>query len=657
MSFTSATTLRSSRLLLLLPALACALPVHGSGKGQPGKTAQAVPERKASQPAVFDLASIPGIQIGPMGTGKTTDAPAAGRLQEGSTDAKAAAPQRKIRRPVVPGKYTQGVDPFFLVRSTDEVGLMTFWEPGHPDAAAQPRTLTCRADGTLSWISGDSNPIWVLSPIHGLHRIPINPNKRLHALLVDSEDELHYLGDQTIGTLTWRLGTGTDGVELEFSMARRPWAGLRTAIAGVAGDLWCSSGNEVHHLDFRTNKMDGIKNDTLATAAAMAFHPETGALFMVNPGQDHVTLWKRGGNHLIRALETKSSPQGIVLGPDGRLWITLEGRDELVILEARTGRLESVKLRRDSDKGPLGPHGIAVGPDGNLWVTLKAAGRIARVTPKGVVDKYFDLPFPGRPLNIIPSHDGRMLFTLENRPGFGAITAKPQVIPDYLGTGGDGKAEASLAGGTGQKAARTSRKLTRAERNRLHDEYIKRVEARELARPGSSAGTTEPEEAEAEVPETGATSPAQADGKEEQKAQRPEAATATPSLSALERLARVRVFLTPNRARHIHLNHGYGKDPERSQFAQARSTREQITALLAQGMEAAHRNGLIGRITDADGGYLTYCDLGETIGWSHHYGDFSPTRWVKVVTARYRNLDEEVDEHYVISAYPVAEPR
>jgi hypothetical protein len=56
-----------------------------------------------------------------------------------------------------------------------------------------------------------------------------------------------------------------------------------------------------------------------------------------------------------------------VAGPDGNIWVTLEGKEENVARVTPTGEVKEFKL------GLEGTTGIAVGPEGKLWVTAKEA--------------------------------------------------------------------------------------------------------------------------------------------------------------------------------------------------------------------------------------------------------------------------------------------
>jgi streptogramin lyase len=636
----------------LVAVAVSALPAAASGKGGAGikqelKAALEATDsdRGDAKAGAFDITKIPGIRIGPMGTGKTE--PVKRSLAADAGDSKGGPQLREIRTPVKPGKYGSGLHPFFKVSSMDEVGKVAYFMGATPGSQERPHNLLSRADGWLFWLAGQSKVIHGLSPTKGQHPFPVEGNSRLNALLPDPEHAFAFFGDRTFGHLAWVAeGSTDDGSRLGYRFGDRTMRnGPRVAAAGANGDVWGASDDKVFHIPHQAAKANVVSDGTMTEPSAMVFDPEGGAVYWVSPRQDRVGRLRPGGKIEWLELEGKSCPQGIALGPDRRLWVTLPGSERIGLIDLASGQTEYLDLAEATGRGPLGPHGIALGPDNNLWVTLKSAGQICRITPQGVPRRWA-LPFGNRPQDIVRGHDGRMLFTLADHGCIGAITALPQSLPSYPGLAPEpAVAPASAAAGT--RTARAPKKLSRAERNRLHDAWVKRAEERERAR-----------EAETGLPEAEAAEPV-AEAKEEQEealpAAAPSSAPAAP-LSPDQRLARLKVYLTANRARHIFHHHAHGRYLEKSQFAESCNTLEKVKELLAQGMEAAARHDLIGRVVDGDHAHITYCDLPEVIGNHSDWGWFTPTRRLKVVTARHPNLDDNVHEHYVITAYPDLAP-
>lgn len=64
------------------------------------------------------------------------------------------------------------------------------------------------------------------------------------------------------------------------------------------------------------------------------------------------------------------------------------------------------------------PTGITAGPDGNIWITETGSDQIARVTPAGVVVEYGLMDLGSRPSDITTGPDGNLWFTA---PGTGQV--------------------------------------------------------------------------------------------------------------------------------------------------------------------------------------------------------------------------------------------
>jgi virginiamycin B lyase len=116
-------------------------------------------------------------------------------------------------------------------------------------------------------------------------------------------------------------------------------------------------------------------------------------------------------------------PEGIIAGPDGKVWFTEIGTTPGVarINTDGTGYVEF----RDPDGG-FGNQ-IAAGPDGNLWYVDYAdspmGNQVGRVTPSGQITEYSaGFPANGKPTAITAGPDGRMWFTLSAANQIGAIT-------------------------------------------------------------------------------------------------------------------------------------------------------------------------------------------------------------------------------------------
>jgi sugar lactone lactonase YvrE len=97
---------------------------------------------------------------------------------------------------------------------------------------------------------------------------------------------------------------------------------------------------------------------------------------------------------------------GIIVGPDGNLYITSAFGQEIVVMNPRNGR---ILHRLGTDLGVEFPDDLVFGPDGSLYWTEIFMGNVRRMTPEGVVSK--QLVAPGvNPITFSP--DGRLFVGL-----------------------------------------------------------------------------------------------------------------------------------------------------------------------------------------------------------------------------------------------------
>ena len=111
------------------------------------------------------------------------------------------------------------------------------------------------------------------------------------------------------------------------------------------------------------------------------------------------------------------APEGIVLGPDGNMWIAEEGGDRIGKVSPTGTLLDEYVCSAGSS-----PETIVVGPDGNLWFTMWNANSVGRVTPDGVVTEFVTLSTNSQPEGIAVGADGNIWFTEATRSKIGRIT-------------------------------------------------------------------------------------------------------------------------------------------------------------------------------------------------------------------------------------------
>ena len=98
---------------------------------------------------------------------------------------------------------------------------------------------------------------------------------------------------------------------------------------------------------------------------------------------------------------------GITKGPDGNVWFTDETGNRVWRIDLPSGALHSFAVPTPDSF----PSAITTGPDGNLWFLELSAGKLARITPAGVITEF---PHPlQQPYDITTGPDGNLWITEE----------------------------------------------------------------------------------------------------------------------------------------------------------------------------------------------------------------------------------------------------
>jgi streptogramin lyase len=114
---------------------------------------------------------------------------------------------------------------------------------------------------------------------------------------------------------------------------------------------------------------------------------------------------------------TGSFPQDIVVGSDGALWFTENGKNQIGRITTSGGFTEFPIPTANS-----GPYGIASGPDGALWFAEFDTNKIGRITTAGSFTE-FPTPTAGSmPQFITSGPDGNLWFTEYSKNNVGRLT-------------------------------------------------------------------------------------------------------------------------------------------------------------------------------------------------------------------------------------------
>src|SRR5260370_14583492 len=106
-----------------------------------------------------------------------------------------------------------------------------------------------------------------------------------------------------------------------------------------------------------------------------------------------------------------SSPVGIASGPDGNLWFTESGVNNIGRITP-TGTISEFPIPTAGTTA----QSIASGPGGNLWFTETSVNNIGTITPTGTIT---DIPIPTAataPFIIASAPDGTLSFTEQPTP-------------------------------------------------------------------------------------------------------------------------------------------------------------------------------------------------------------------------------------------------
>jgi virginiamycin B lyase len=116
-------------------------------------------------------------------------------------------------------------------------------------------------------------------------------------------------------------------------------------------------------------------------------------------GDDRLGRLDGSGAQSVIELPAGSAPYGIGAGPDGAIWFTARGTNQ-VGRRTADGEIRMIGLPVPD----AGPAMLAVAGDGAVWVALNAAGALARVD--GGAAELVELPRDAAPVGIAAGADG-----------------------------------------------------------------------------------------------------------------------------------------------------------------------------------------------------------------------------------------------------------
>ncbi|BDU71434.1 pentapeptide repeat-containing protein [Mesoterricola silvestris] len=528
------------------------------------------------------------------------------------------------------------VHPFFEPANGDEdLGSLRFYlTSDNEQDKGEPRFPVASPFGGIFWLEGTQGLLRHLSPTgpkYALHTR--GGNTVLQAIAGDSAGRLWVFGDQNFGWLPFS-DFGPRPPKDGGRHHRLPTESGLAAFAvssGTRGDVLVSHPGFLRHYKFNEAEMllDTISKVGVGTETTVGVPNRDGTrVFIVGPESPVIVGRNTGGAGGV----TVAVPKGcrinrMARGAGSRLWFTQAGKHEGVgWYDEATRAFVFHELAPLPGGGARTPWALAPDGQGNMWFTQQGTSSLGRVTPAGVITEY-PLPIGFRAQDIVPGPNGRMLFTVEGEPLIGSVLTVPPApasppVPAKASVAVPVETKASAGWTIPNYAPRPERRkpLTDGERRELHIRRLLAAESRFEAQEEPQATPVEEVKTPAAVP----------------------ASLAGPQ----ERLASLDVNLSPGAIRSILAKHGFGRRPDKSQFAPGFSTPEGLAALIAEGMENAGAIARV-RITDAEGHFLTFCThphVGTRDGAEGPTGRF--------VVRTVRHFNGESYEHDVIGAYP-----
>lgn len=144
-----------------------------------------------------------------------------------------------------------------------------------------------------------------------------------------------------------------------------------------------------------------------------------GNLYVTQQQQADIVRVTPTGRQRVFRLPAGSGPHGIDFDAKGRMWVSLEFANEIVMVDRKSGH---IRKRYRIPLGGAGPHGLRVARDGLVWWTGKAGNVVGNVNPRTGRVAVFRLPTASStPIYIAEGCDG-MYFTELTGARIGRVT-------------------------------------------------------------------------------------------------------------------------------------------------------------------------------------------------------------------------------------------
>jgi streptogramin lyase len=129
---------------------------------------------------------------------------------------------------------------------------------------------------------------------------------------------------------------------------------------------------------------------------------------------------------------TDALPSDITAAPDGDLWFTESGANQIGMLNPTTDVITEFPLPSVSGVGPTQAAGITAGPDGNIWFGVAGANAIGMINPTTGVVTEFSIPTANANVqDITAGPDGNLWFTESGANAIGMLNPTTDVITQF----------------------------------------------------------------------------------------------------------------------------------------------------------------------------------------------------------------------------------
>jgi streptogramin lyase len=286
-------------------------------------------------------------------------------------------------------------------------------------ADSGPSEVTAGADGNLWFTESSKNKIGRMSTGGVVTEWPA-PSGSPQGIALGSDDNIW--ATEPDRNKVFRVAPDRTMTEFSVSLGK-PW----NIVSGPGGDLWFTEhggGGVVGHISTTgavTEYTAGIETDT----AGIAFGPD-GNVWFTEPTADKIGRITPAGVVTEFGLAAHAQPYAITTGPDGNLWFTEQGNGGAIgtidlvtqaITEYSTGLTASSK-----------PAGIVTASDGFLYFSETAAGKIGKISDKGIITEFPTAAKDSTPDGVAVGPDGNVWFVESHSPAaLGRITLPPEL--------------------------------------------------------------------------------------------------------------------------------------------------------------------------------------------------------------------------------------